>query len=382
MRIFEIRIKKVGEVLDDFQQTFEAVKTGRRLSKREGVFFTSMEAARNLLTAQRVKLLTLIREHKPTSVYELAKLSQRDLKNVYDDVKLLEKHGILRTTLRRSTARTRRVPDVPYDEIRVSIPLRAVSERARAYTEGDSDPPDHGKVWANGREELWTIREYEDKLQEQISKVLDSHRELPDYREKYPWATGFLGNPFTRVWFVGEIPSITQIRKAHTSGLTPEMQWNISGSDRLFREMLLRHHFKDAPSNGSEGWRCYVTDIVKMPWRDPEEWRKWSERRAPERTAVVETWAGVLGWELNTVRPKLIVALGAEVRRLLSDLVKKQLIPQLPQTRKIHHPSFYQRADRQGRSPTDPARLAEFDRQFSEVRRAYEASRDDSDDVQ
>lgn len=135
MRKLEIRIRSVDQVLEDFREAFQAAQEGKPFPKREGVFFTSLEAARNLLTPERVKLLRLIRQRKPDSLYELAQLAGRDLKNVHEDIELLERHGILRTTLRRQLERPRRIPEVQYDEILVHIPL-SVRE-----AEGNSDHP-------------------------------------------------------------------------------------------------------------------------------------------------------------------------------------------------------------------------------------------------
>lgn len=133
MKTFEIRVKRVKDVLDDFERTYEALRSGRRAPRREGVFFTSMEAARNLLTLERLKLITLIRKHRPSSIYELAKLANRDMKNVHEDVKLLERHGILETELDETDVKARRVPTVPYDEIKVTIRLGEVSEAPASY---------------------------------------------------------------------------------------------------------------------------------------------------------------------------------------------------------------------------------------------------------
>jgi len=56
-----IQIKSVGEALEGFRETFKAYEAGRRVSRREGVYFTSIEAARNLLTRNRLALLRAIR---------------------------------------------------------------------------------------------------------------------------------------------------------------------------------------------------------------------------------------------------------------------------------------------------------------------------------
>ena len=130
MKTFEIRIKTTEEALKDFAHTFEAVKARKRVRKKEGVYFTSVEAARNLLTRERIKLLTLIHNQGPQSIYQLARICNRDPKNVHEDIKLLERYGILRTRLRTRASRTQRVSEVLYDEINLRIPLAAHSKTA------------------------------------------------------------------------------------------------------------------------------------------------------------------------------------------------------------------------------------------------------------
>ena len=51
-----IQIKSAGEALEGFREAFKAVEAGRRVSRREGVYFTSIEAARNRLTPNRLDL--------------------------------------------------------------------------------------------------------------------------------------------------------------------------------------------------------------------------------------------------------------------------------------------------------------------------------------
>ena len=130
MKIFEIRVKTTERALKDFAHTYKALQAGRRVGRRGGVFFTSIEAARNLLTPERIGLLTLIHERRPESIYQLAKMSNRDPKTVHEDVRLLERYGIVETRIHRGAQRSQRVPRVPYDEISLKIPLVAKSKSA------------------------------------------------------------------------------------------------------------------------------------------------------------------------------------------------------------------------------------------------------------
>ena len=79
-----IRIKPLGEAMETFRQTFKAVEVSTRsttrVQHREGIFFTSIEAARKLLTPNRLALLRAIRTGRPGSMYALARRMGRDLK--------------------------------------------------------------------------------------------------------------------------------------------------------------------------------------------------------------------------------------------------------------------------------------------------------------
>ena len=92
-----LSIKPLGEVVDDFAKTYDAVRTGRRLPKKsDEVGFTSIEAARNFLTRERLALMRTIRSRHPTWLYDFAKIMNRDFKNVQEDIKILERHGLMR----------------------------------------------------------------------------------------------------------------------------------------------------------------------------------------------------------------------------------------------------------------------------------------------
>ena len=119
-----IQIKPVVDALKEFRETFKATAAGRRPRRREGVYFTSIEAARNLLTPNRLALLRAIRTKRPGSIYELAKLVGRNLKNVQDDLHILEHYGLVRLSRgRRSGKRKVRVPEALLGEIALKIAI-------------------------------------------------------------------------------------------------------------------------------------------------------------------------------------------------------------------------------------------------------------------
>ncbi len=125
MKTVSFSIRPFSDVMDDFAKTFEAVRSGRRIPKapREEVGFTSIEAARNFLTRERLALLRAIRTHHPDSLYELAKIVGRDFKNVQEDIRLLERHGLVRIAKEPRGKRTVKVPRVPFEEIALRIAI-------------------------------------------------------------------------------------------------------------------------------------------------------------------------------------------------------------------------------------------------------------------
>ena len=119
-----IEIKSMEDALEGFRKSFKALQAGQRVARHEGVYFTSIEAARTLLTRNRLALLRAIRGQHPGSIYELAKTVNRDLKNVQQDLRILQEYGLIRMTpVRRAGKRRAKVPEAPFDEIALKIAI-------------------------------------------------------------------------------------------------------------------------------------------------------------------------------------------------------------------------------------------------------------------
>lgn len=123
METFKIAIKSLDEGYREFEETYEALRTGKPAEKRQGVYFTSLDAARKILTQERLALLRAIRERRPASIYGLAQSVGRDLKNVQDDLALLHKHGLVRFRRRKNDRRGAKIPEVPFRAIALRIAL-------------------------------------------------------------------------------------------------------------------------------------------------------------------------------------------------------------------------------------------------------------------
>jgi predicted transcriptional regulator len=125
MKTVTFSIRPLNEVADDFSKTFETVRKGRRIPKqsRDEVGFTSIEAARNFLTRERLALMRTIRNRHPGSLYELAKMVNRDFKNVQEDIGILERHGLVRISKEPRGKRKVKVPQVLFEEIALKIAI-------------------------------------------------------------------------------------------------------------------------------------------------------------------------------------------------------------------------------------------------------------------
>ncbi|ADC65468.1 transcriptional regulator protein-like protein [Ferroglobus placidus DSM 10642] len=71
----------------------------------------------SFLTPQKLQLLEAIKKHRPKSIRELAEKVGRDVKNVYMDVKELEKIGLIEL---KDSGRAKKV-ELKYNEIHIII---------------------------------------------------------------------------------------------------------------------------------------------------------------------------------------------------------------------------------------------------------------------
>lgn len=123
MKTVTFTIEPFTEGLERFKETFEAIQARRLVQPREIVGFTSLEAARDFLTRERLGLLRTIKARRPQSIYELARMVGRDLKNVQEDIRILERHGLVRIAKRPRGNRTVKVPRVPFEAIALKIAI-------------------------------------------------------------------------------------------------------------------------------------------------------------------------------------------------------------------------------------------------------------------
>ncbi len=121
MRTLEIRIETLKDSLDKFKEAFNRLKTGEKVEKEEYIAVSSIEELNKLLSPKKIQMLNFLKENKVDSINELSKKLGRDYKNVYSDLKLFEKLGIIK--FERKDRKL--IPKVLYDEIEVKVPLHS-----------------------------------------------------------------------------------------------------------------------------------------------------------------------------------------------------------------------------------------------------------------
>lgn len=119
-----IGVKSVEAVLESAKKVMKKLERGENVRKsKPGIYFGSLEVMRKAITPERVKILKVIKEKHPESIYELAKLLRRNLKNVSDDVHYLADLGLIELEKGKSNGREKTIPTVNYSKILLEIPV-------------------------------------------------------------------------------------------------------------------------------------------------------------------------------------------------------------------------------------------------------------------
>lgn len=70
-------------------------KQSKKYAGMEIISFPDFETLGRVITGARLQLLNTIRTEKPKSIQALARMVERDFKNVHQDVKLLAEFGLI-----------------------------------------------------------------------------------------------------------------------------------------------------------------------------------------------------------------------------------------------------------------------------------------------
>lgn len=120
----EIIVMNDEEYGDHLNKLFEKVKEGKvNESEPHKIVSRTTEDIGKILTRERIRLLHIIREKKPESISELARILDRKESNVHNDLTFLEGIGLLE--IKKGKNHVKKVPVVDYDALHITVPLTA-----------------------------------------------------------------------------------------------------------------------------------------------------------------------------------------------------------------------------------------------------------------
>ncbi len=108
----EITLKESKGAFSLFQKTTKG---------KEEYDFSGISALRQLLSKEKARILDVIKNEKPSSLYDLAKKLGRNFKPVYDDVRLLERFGFIEIVEEKTKNRIRHKPRIITDLVTIHV---------------------------------------------------------------------------------------------------------------------------------------------------------------------------------------------------------------------------------------------------------------------
>ena len=112
-----VGVRPLDDTLKEAGETFEHLTKEKAVKQKRAIYFANLKEMRRVLTERRLQILKTIRDQKPSSVYELAKMVDRDLKNVLQDLSYLQELGIVTIT----ETGVKKVPHFDYDRISIEV---------------------------------------------------------------------------------------------------------------------------------------------------------------------------------------------------------------------------------------------------------------------
>lgn len=114
-----IGIKGTNEFFAELERDWTALDRGEPVpGPVHRIYFESAEALSRVLTRQRHQLLRTLHANGGLSIRALAALLERDYKNVYQDVKILEESGLIERDRKGHII-------APHEKLTIELPLAA-----------------------------------------------------------------------------------------------------------------------------------------------------------------------------------------------------------------------------------------------------------------
>ncbi|MCG1004942.1 MULTISPECIES: hypothetical protein [Halobacterium] len=114
-----VTVKSSSEFHDDVSVEIEALDQGDAVDSTPTLSFTSYDDLMETLTPRVLDLIKAIRQEEPDSINEAARVVDRDVKNVYEELSRLAQLGII---FFEEDGQSKR-PVVWFDELVINLPF-------------------------------------------------------------------------------------------------------------------------------------------------------------------------------------------------------------------------------------------------------------------
>ena len=95
--------------------------SGEKKVAKDEYNFDGLSSFKKILSKEKARILDAIKYKKPTSIYNLAKILERPFKAVFDDIKLLERFGVIVLIEEKTKKRIRHKPEIVVDHLIVHV---------------------------------------------------------------------------------------------------------------------------------------------------------------------------------------------------------------------------------------------------------------------
>lgn len=93
-----------------------------KISKKD-YDFSGLQALRQLLSNEKARVIHAIKTQNPSSIYNLAKILNREFKSVREDIKLLERFGFIEIIEEKTKNRIRHKPLIAVDSVTINVKI-------------------------------------------------------------------------------------------------------------------------------------------------------------------------------------------------------------------------------------------------------------------
>lgn len=122
-KILTVRIESDEEFHDRVLEDLEALESGDELDDAYELSLPDEHALARVLSEPNLELLRVIAEHEPESIREAARVVDRGVKEVHQNLTELEQYGMVEL---QDQGRAKR-PVIWYDDIEITFPVRSSS---------------------------------------------------------------------------------------------------------------------------------------------------------------------------------------------------------------------------------------------------------------